>query len=61
MLRSIHTVYTADNDDMGMNAYFYTNDAKLTVYKNLSNEAPVLIPEQFGSDHGIVLNIMSFM
>ena len=31
------------------------------MYENLLNEAPVLFPEQFGLDHGIVLNILSFM
>jgi hypothetical protein len=57
--------YTGDGDvnhyDEGMNAYLDIIDAKLTAYENLLNEAPVLFPEEFGLDHGIVLDILSFL
>jgi hypothetical protein len=52
MLRSIPTVSTE-----GMNAYNNTINAKLTVYGNLLNEAPIVL-EQFGLDHGIVFKII---
>ncbi len=45
----------------GMNAYLDTIDTKLTVYDNLLNQAHVLIPELFGLDEGINLNILSFL
>jgi hypothetical protein len=67
MLRSIPTVSAPDDDDdgedgdEGMNAYFDTIDAKLTEYENLLDEAPTFFPEQFGLDHGIVLEILSFL
>lgn len=35
-----------------------TIDAKRTVYENLLTETSMLIPEQFGFDDGIVLNIL---
>jgi hypothetical protein len=56
MLRRIPTISTGE-----MNAYFDTIDSKLTVYKNLLFEAPMLFPQQFGFDYGIVLNILSFL
>ena len=59
LLWSMTNKITSNN--WGLNLYFDTIDAKLTMYENLLNEAPVLFPEQFGLDHGIVLNILSFM
>ena len=56
MLRIIPSISTEN-----MKEYFDTIDAKLTVYENLLNEASMLFPEQFGLDHGIILNILSFL
>ena len=56
LLSSIPTVSTE-----GLDAYFDIIDSKLTVYENLLIEAPMLFPEQFGFDDGVVLNILSFL
>jgi hypothetical protein len=56
MLRRIPTVSAEV-----LNVYFDTIESKLTAYENLLNEAPTLIPEQFGLDDGIFLNVLSFL
>ncbi len=50
-----------NDDDKDLNAYFDTINDKMSLYENLLNEAPVLFPEQFGLNHGIALNILSFL
>lgn len=65
IIPTITVVNVEDDDDVinkeGLNAHFYTIDAKLAMYENLLYEAPTLFPDRLGLDEGIILTILSYL